>query len=70
MQCNVVSLGLIDQQDLAFSDDILQTVKKSYAANRLGSPTDVTSAISFLLSEESSWVLGQTISINGGQTMF
>src|SRR5690606_38589382 len=28
VQCNVVSLGLIDQQDLAFSDDILQTVKK------------------------------------------
>lgn len=70
VQCNVVSLGLIDQQDLAFSDNILQAVKKSYAANRLGSPTDVTSAIAFLLSEESSWILGQTISINGGQTMF
>ncbi len=70
VHCNAVSLGLIDQQDLAFSDDVLQAVKKSYAANRLGSPIDVTSATAFLLSKESSWILGQTISINGGQTMF
>lgn len=70
VQCNVVSLGLIDQQDLSVSDDLLRTIQKSYAANRLGTPKDVTNAIAFLLSPDTSWVLGQTISVNGGQTMF
>lgn len=70
IQCNTLSLGLIDQQDLNFSEDVLKSIQKTYAANRLGSVDDVTGTIAFLLSEDANWILGQTISVNGGQTNF
>jgi len=37
--------------------------------NRLGSPEDVANAVYFLASEESSYITGQVISINGGLYM-
>lgn len=70
VQCNTLSLGLIDQQDLNFSEDVLKSIRKTYAANRLGSVDDVTGTVAFLLSEDANWILGQTISVNGGQTNF
>jgi NAD(P)-dependent dehydrogenase (short-subunit alcohol dehydrogenase family) len=36
---------------------------------RLGQPEDVAALIAFLLSENSSWISGQVISIDGGLTM-
>lgn len=70
VQCNTVSLGLIDQQDLNFSEEVLKNVRKTYAANRLGTVEDITGTIAFLLSKDANWLLGQVISINGGQTNF
>jgi 3-oxoacyl-[acyl-carrier protein] reductase len=34
--------------------------------NRLGEPEDISAVIAFLVSEESRWISGQTIRINGG----
>ena len=39
------------------------------AINRHGHPDDVAKVMAFLLSEESGWITGQTISANGGSDM-
>lgn len=41
---------------------------KSFALKRMGQPEDMVGACLFLLSDESSWVTGQIIAVDGGQT--
>src|SRR4029079_2345117 len=40
-----------------------------YPAGRLGEPRDVAGAVAFLLSDEASWITGQTLVIDGGSTL-
>ena len=40
------------------------------AVRRLGRPEDIANGVRFFVSEESSWVSGQTISIDGGHALF
>lgn len=44
-------------------------VAASYALGRLGVPADVASAVTFLASDESSWITGQTLVIDGGVSL-
>ncbi|NEA36965.1 SDR family oxidoreductase [Streptomyces sp. SID13031] len=44
-------------------------VAASYPLKRLGTPEDVASLVWFLLSDEASWITGQTITIDGGLTL-
>ena len=37
---------------------------------RLGTPEDIANGVLFFVAEESSWVTGQVLSIDGGQAMF
>ncbi len=41
----------------------------TYPLKRLGRPEDVASLVWFLLSDEASWITGQTITIDGGLTL-
>jgi NAD(P)-dependent dehydrogenase (short-subunit alcohol dehydrogenase family) len=41
---------------------------KNFALKRMGQPEDLVGACVFLLSEESAWVTGQIIAVDGGQT--
>lgn len=66
IQCNVVSLGLIDQGDLNFTPEIEKQVLKGYPLQRLGTAEDIASTVSFLSSDQAGWITGQVISINGG----
>ena len=43
-------------------------VAARYPAGRLGVPADIGSAAAFLLSDEASWITGQTLVIDGGVT--
>jgi NAD(P)-dependent dehydrogenase (short-subunit alcohol dehydrogenase family) len=43
-------------------------VASMYPLKRLGVPEDVTGAVSFLLSDEASWITGQEFVIDGGVT--
>ena len=36
--------------------------------NRMGQPEDIANAVSFLCSEEASWITGQTLFVDGGYT--
>jgi NAD(P)-dependent dehydrogenase (short-subunit alcohol dehydrogenase family) len=42
---------------------------KSYPLKRLGEPQDVGGAVAFLLSDEASWITGQTMVLDGGLTL-
>jgi 3-oxoacyl-[acyl-carrier protein] reductase len=40
------------------------------AVRRLGTPEDIAHGVRFFVAEESSWITGQTISIDGGHALF
>ncbi|WP_375399442.1 SDR family NAD(P)-dependent oxidoreductase [uncultured Amnibacterium sp.] len=46
-----------------------EQVRDSIHATRLGLPSDIASAVSFLLSDDASWITGQVYSIDGGQLL-
>ncbi|OAX47449.1 SDR family oxidoreductase [Paenibacillus sp. AD87] len=52
------SVGKTEQQ--------LEGMRKMNAFGRIGEPEDIANVISFLVSEESQWVTGQTLRANGG----
>lgn len=45
-----------------------EEVVARYPAGRLGVPEDIASAAAFLLSDDASWITGQTLVIDGGLT--
>ena len=47
----------------------VKSVLKMYPTGRIGEPEDAAAMISFLLSDQASWVTGQVISVNGGFVM-
>ncbi|RHW38402.1 SDR family oxidoreductase [Lysinibacillus yapensis] len=69
VQCNTVSLGLIDQGDLGMNEERMKKLIKNYPLNRLGRADDIVGIIDFLLSGNADWITGQVISVNGGSGM-
>ena len=69
VQCNTVSLGLINHGSLDFSEAALEKIVKQYPLKRLGKVEDVTGMVLFLLSNHADWITGQVISVNGGHSM-
>ena len=69
VQCNTVSLGLINHGSLDFSEAALEKIVKQYPLKRLGKVEDVTGMVLFLLSNHADWMTGQVISVNGGHSM-
>lgn len=47
-------------------DERYEMAAKLYPLGRLGEPQDIASMITFLASNESSWITGQCISVSGG----
>jgi len=43
-----------------------EQVASTYPLGRLGVPADIASAAAFLLSDEASWITGQTLVLDGG----
>ena len=48
--------------------DAAKELVKGLALKRMGQPEDMVGAALFLLSDESSWVTGQILAVDGGQT--
>jgi 3-oxoacyl-[acyl-carrier protein] reductase len=68
--CNAVAPGFIETAMTAsLADDLKQTALKSIPLGRIGAPEDVANAVAFLASEESSYITGHVLSVNGGMLM-
>ncbi len=52
----------------AQAGDAAKELVKGLALKRMGQPEDLVGACLFLLSDESSWVTGQIVAVDGGQT--
>jgi 3-oxoacyl-[acyl-carrier protein] reductase len=46
-----------------------QALVQGIAMRRLGTPADIANGVRFFVAERSSWVTGQTISIDGGHAL-
>ena len=57
-----ISTAMTDQIDAKFKEAIIAKIP----ANRLGKPEDVANVVVFLSSEESNYINGETIHVNGG----
>jgi len=70
IRLNSVSPGMTDTEQIA---DVPERVRLLTAAQaplrRLAKPSDVAAAVAFLASEQSDYLAGETIRVNGGQVM-
>ena len=68
---NSVAPGFIETDMTSFLDETAKkNVIETIPLKRLGKPEDVAELVSFLASEEASYITGQTISIDGGLLMY
>ncbi|MFN2746757.1 MULTISPECIES: SDR family oxidoreductase [Bacillus] len=65
---NAVAPGPVDTElfTAGKSEQQIEGLKKSTALGRIGEPEDIANVIEFLVSEQSQWITGQTIRVNGG----
>jgi NAD(P)-dependent dehydrogenase (short-subunit alcohol dehydrogenase family) len=69
IRVNAIAPGPTDTQATRTqAGDAAKEMVKSFALKRMGQPEDMVGACLFLLSDESSWVTGQIIAVDGGQT--
>lgn len=68
--CNAVAPGFIETgMTAALSEEFKQTAVKLIPLGRVGTTQDVASAVSFLASEEASYITGHVLNVNGGMLM-
>ncbi len=68
--CNAVAPGFIETAMTAvLSDEFKQNAVKQIPLARVGTPEDVAGAVSFLASDDASYITGHTLSVNGGMLM-
>ena len=71
IRVNAVAPSLTDTPlagSLLSTDEKRDASNKRHPLGRYGQPDDIASATKFLLSEESSWMTGQIISVDGGMS--
>lgn len=67
IRVNAVAPGAIQTAMMAnFPDEDIATIQDDIPMGRLGIPEEVANGVSFLVSDESSYMTGQVLAINGG----
>lgn len=62
---NILTEGVLEHQPQSFVDAQMAAVP----LHRLGTPQDIGHAVRFLVSDEANYITGQTLVIDGGQTL-
>ena len=57
------------REEMAENPDLINRMVRIIPFRRVGQPTDMAAAISFLCSPDSDYITGQTLSVSGGLTM-
>jgi acetoacetyl-CoA reductase len=60
---------ILTEMTAAMKPEMLEAMVKLIPLGRIGQPDDIANGVSFLASEASGWITGETLSINGGQHM-
>ncbi len=68
IRCNAVAPSLVktENSQAQLNDNAFAAFENFAPLKRFGVPDDMASLMAFLLSDESTWITGQVISINGG----
>ncbi|KAF8632164.1 hypothetical protein AX17_004905 [Amanita inopinata Kibby_2008] len=66
----IIRTPMLDGLGEAFQAILQEVTKTQVAMGREGTPEDVANVVSFLLSEKSDYITGQTVSVNGGFSVF
>jgi 3-oxoacyl-[acyl-carrier protein] reductase len=71
IRVNAVSPGVIDTpfHEVFSTPEMMRNFKATIPLGRVGTPMECATAIAFLASEAASFVVGETIEVNGGQLM-
>jgi 3-oxoacyl-[acyl-carrier protein] reductase len=71
IRVNAVSPGVIDTpfHQIFSTPEMIRTFVSTIPLGRIGKPLECATVIAFLASEAASYVVGETIEINGGQLM-
>ncbi|NTU45192.1 MAG: 3-oxoacyl-[acyl-carrier-protein] reductase [Chlorobiaceae bacterium] len=70
IRANAVAPGFISSKMTdALTDDVRQKMLDAIPLASFGTPQDVANAVAFLASDQSSYITGQVISVNGGMVM-
>jgi 3-oxoacyl-[acyl-carrier protein] reductase len=71
VRVNAVSPGVIDTpfHEVFTTPDMMRALVNSIPLGRIGTPAEVAKVIAFLASDAASYIVGETIEINGGQLM-
>jgi 3-oxoacyl-[acyl-carrier protein] reductase len=68
--CNAVAPGFIETAMTAgLAEELKNEALKMIPLARIGKPEDVAEAVAFLASEESSYITGHVLNVNGGMLM-
>ncbi|MBC7615762.1 MAG: SDR family oxidoreductase [Pedobacter sp.] len=71
IRVNVIAPSLTDTPlaaNLLSTDEKREASAKRHPLGRVGTTNDISAAITFLLSNESSWITGQVIGVDGGMS--
>ncbi|WP_395339962.1 acetoacetyl-CoA reductase [Ningiella sp. W23] len=68
---NAIAPGYVDTDMVrAVPEDVLAKIIRTIPVGRLGKPEDIANSVAFLVDDESGFITGSTLSINGGQHMY
>ncbi len=70
IRVNAVAPGFIETDMTGkLKDDVIEELKKSIPLKRLGNVEDIANMVSFLAKDDSSYITGQVISVDGGMNI-
>lgn len=72
VRVNAVCPGLIDTDLVEFivaGGPVLDSYRENTPIDRIGTPADIAAAVRFLVGPETTWLTGQVLTVDGGQSL-
>ena len=69
IRANAIAPGFIETDMTQLPEDVVKAYSEAIPMSRMGQPVDVANLCLFLASEESSYITGQTLQVDGGLIM-